>query len=57
MKESCHCFKTFPLLIVVDGSDNKKKGASGFQIRKRKLKTNLMPLAKAKATQAMEVDK
>ncbi|XP_038709602.1 uncharacterized protein LOC120004347 [Tripterygium wilfordii] len=43
--------------MKVDGSDKKNKGASGFQVGKRKLKTKLTPLAKAKAAQAMEVDK
>lgn len=41
----------------VDGSSSKKKGGSGFQVGKKKLKTKLTPLAKAKAAQAMEVDK
>lgn len=41
----------------VDGSDKKKKGGSGFQVGKRKVKTKLSALAKAKAEQAMEVDK
>ncbi|KAF7137439.1 hypothetical protein RHSIM_Rhsim07G0016800 [Rhododendron simsii] len=44
----------------VDGNDKKNKkmkGASGFQVGKRKLKTKLTALAKAKAAQAMEVDK
>lgn len=40
----------------MDGS-NKKKGGSGFQVGKKKLKTKLTPLAKAKAAQAMELDK
>uniref|UniRef100_A0A2P2JI88 Uncharacterized protein n=1 Tax=Rhizophora mucronata TaxID=61149 RepID=A0A2P2JI88_RHIMU len=44
--------------MKVDGSDKKgKKSASGFQVGKRKLKTKLTPLAKAKAAQAMELDK
>lgn len=41
----------------MDGKDKKKKGGSGFQVGKKKLKTELTPLAKAKAAQAMEVDK
>lgn len=42
----------------MDGSEKKKKkGASGFSVGKKKLKTKLTPLAKAKAAQAMEVDK
>lgn len=40
----------------VDGS-NKKKGGSRFQVGKKKLKTKLTQVAKAKAAQAMEVDK
>ncbi|KAL3649550.1 hypothetical protein CASFOL_005953 [Castilleja foliolosa] len=46
--------------MKVDGSSskNKKKGGSGFQVGKKRLKTKfLTPLAKAKAAQAMEVDK
>ncbi|KAJ1403550.1 hypothetical protein SESBI_27258 [Sesbania bispinosa] len=42
---------------MVDGSDKKKKGGSGFQVGKRKLKTKMTALAKAKAAQAMELDK
>ncbi|KAL0905118.1 hypothetical protein M5K25_027297 [Dendrobium thyrsiflorum] len=42
----------------IDGSDKKRKRKSGgFQVGKRKLKTKLSALAKAKAAQAMEVDK
>ncbi|KAL2625675.1 hypothetical protein AAZV13_07G065600 [Glycine max] len=43
--------------MKVDGSDKKKKGGSGFQVGKRKVKTKLTALAKAKAAQAMELDK
>ncbi|XP_009596264.1 uncharacterized protein LOC107810177 [Nicotiana tabacum] len=43
--------------MKVDGKDKKKTGGSGFQVGKKKLKTKLTPLAKAKAAQAMEVDK
>ncbi|KAI8027251.1 hypothetical protein LOK49_LG02G00375 [Camellia lanceoleosa] len=45
--------------MKVDGSDTKKKkkGTSGFQVGKRKVKTKLTALAKAKAAQAMELDK
>ncbi|RYR23762.1 hypothetical protein Ahy_B02g057256 [Arachis hypogaea] len=45
----------FDLQSTVDGG--KKKGGSGFQVGKRKLKTKLTAVAKAKATQAMELDK
>lgn len=41
----------------VDRSDKKKKGGSGFQVGRRKVTTKLSALAKAKAEQAMEVDK
>lgn len=41
--------------IQVDGSD--KKGKKGFQVGKRKVKTKLTAVAKAKAAQAMELDK
>jgi len=44
--------------IQIDGSDKKKKkNSGGFQVGKRKVKTKLSALAKAKAAQAMEVDK
>ncbi|CAK8560830.1 unnamed protein product [Lathyrus oleraceus] len=43
--------------MKVDGSDRKKKGGSGFQVGKKKLKTKLSALSKAKAAQAMELDK
>ncbi|XP_077226010.1 uncharacterized protein LOC143859202 [Tasmannia lanceolata] len=45
--------------MKIDGCDKKgrKKGTGGFQVGKRKLKTKLTALAKAKAAQAMEVDK
>ncbi|KAF7831769.1 mediator of RNA polymerase II transcription subunit 2-like [Senna tora] len=42
--------------MKVDGRD-KKKGGSGFQVGKRKVKTKLSAVAKAKAAQAMELDK
>ncbi|KQK01455.1 uncharacterized protein LOC100844076 [Brachypodium distachyon] len=41
--------------MKIDGSD-KKKGSS-FKVGKKKVKTKLSALAKAKAAQAMEVDK
>ncbi|VFQ75677.1 unnamed protein product [Cuscuta campestris] len=41
--------------MKVDGK-SKKKGGSKFKVGKKKLKTKLTPLAKAKAAQAMEVD-
>ncbi|KAL8263475.1 hypothetical protein R6Q59_021605 [Mikania micrantha] len=42
--------------MKVDGSASKKKkkGSSGFMVGKKKLKTRMTPLAKAKAAQAME---
>lgn len=40
----------------VDGG-KKKKGGGKFQVGKKKLKTKLTAAAKAKAAQAMEVDK
>ncbi|KAI5647259.1 hypothetical protein M9H77_33264 [Catharanthus roseus] len=40
--------------MKVDGSDKKKKGGGRFQVGKKKLKTKLTPLVKAKAAQAME---
>ncbi|XP_054785401.1 uncharacterized protein LOC129291875 [Prosopis cineraria] len=44
--------------MKVDGSDKtKKRAASGFQVGKRKVKTKLTAVAKAKAAQAMELDK
>ncbi|KAL0002491.1 hypothetical protein SO802_016272 [Lithocarpus litseifolius] len=43
--------------MKVDRSDKKKKGGSGFQVGKRKVKTKLTALTKAKAAQAMELDK
>ncbi|KAI4355053.1 hypothetical protein L6164_003867 [Bauhinia variegata] len=42
--------------MKVDGG-TKKKGGSGFQVGKRKVKTKLTAVAKAKAAQAMELDK
>lgn len=46
-------------LIQVDGSDMKRKGKNSgrFQVGKKKVKTKLSALAKAKAAQAMEIDK
>lgn len=45
-------------MIKVDGSEKKKKkGASGFAVGKKKVKTKMTPLMKSKAAQAMEVDK
>ena len=43
--------------MKVDGKDKKKKGGNGFQVGKKKLKTRMTPLAKAKAAQAMEIEK
>ncbi|XP_047963468.1 uncharacterized protein LOC125207981 [Salvia hispanica] len=43
--------------MKVDGSSSKKKGGNGFQVGKKNLKTRITPFAKAKAAQAMEVDK
>ncbi|XP_048332677.2 uncharacterized protein LOC125423144 [Ziziphus jujuba] len=43
--------------MKVDGGvDKQKKGGRRFQVGKRKVKTKLTALAKAKAVQAMEVD-
>ncbi|KAK4769794.1 hypothetical protein SAY87_030326 [Trapa incisa] len=42
--------------MKVDGG-KKKKGGSGFQVGKRKVKTKLTALTKAKVSQAMELDK
>ncbi|KAL6499286.1 hypothetical protein OROHE_025949 [Orobanche hederae] len=42
--------------MKVDGISSKNKKKSGFQVGKKKLKTRLTPLAKAKAAQAMEID-
>ncbi|CAI9101817.1 OLC1v1039232C1 [Oldenlandia corymbosa var. corymbosa] len=42
--------------MKVDGG-NKKKGGGKFPVGKKKLKTKLTQLAKAKAAQAMELDK
>ncbi|GAB2270381.1 hypothetical protein Dimus_005284 [Dionaea muscipula] len=39
------------------GFDKKKSGGRKFQVGKKKLKTKLTALAKAKAAHAMEVDK
>jgi hypothetical protein len=47
----------FSLFVQIDGSDKKKKGAGSFKVGKKKLKTKLSALTKAKAAQAMEVDK
>jgi hypothetical protein len=46
----------FSLSVQIDGSDKKKKGSS-FKVGKKKVKTKLSALTKAKAAQAMEVDK
>ena len=35
----------------------RKKGGNGFQVEKKKLKTRMTPLAKAKVAQAMEIEK
>ncbi|KAJ9129713.1 hypothetical protein P3X46_035298 [Hevea brasiliensis] len=43
--------------MKVDGKNNTKKGSSGFSLRKKKVKTKLTAMTKAKAAQAMEVDK
>lgn len=43
-------------LQQIDGRDKKKKGGSGFQVGKKKVKTRLSALAKAKAEQAMEIE-
>lgn len=37
--------------------DKKKQGANEFQVGKKKLKIRMTPLAKAKATQGMEIEK
>ncbi|KAL9253046.1 hypothetical protein AKJ16_DCAP03627 [Drosera capensis] len=42
---------------LVDGSEKKKKGRRKFQVGKKKVKTKLTALTKAKAAQAMEIDK
>ncbi|KAM0904338.1 hypothetical protein ACQ4PT_018053 [Festuca glaucescens] len=42
--------------MKIDGSDKKRKGSS-FKVGKKKVKTKLSALTKAKAAQAMEVDK
>ncbi|EMS52425.1 hypothetical protein TRIUR3_02711 [Triticum urartu] len=41
--------------MKIDGSDKKKKGSS-FKVGKKKVKTKLSALGKAKAAQAMELD-
>ncbi|KAI3870123.1 hypothetical protein MKX03_021596 [Papaver bracteatum] len=43
--------------MKVDGSAKKKKGSSGFQVGKKKVKTKMTALNKAKAAQAMDLDK
>ncbi|KAI3952044.1 hypothetical protein MKX01_004277 [Papaver californicum] len=44
--------------MKVDGSScKKKKGSSGFQVGKKKVKTKMTALNKAKAAQAMDLDK
>jgi len=42
--------------MKIDGGENKRKG-SQFKVGKKKVKTKLSALTKAKAEQAMEVDK
>ena len=44
------------LFVQIDGGENKRKG-SQFKVGKKKVKTKLSALTKAKAEQAMEVDK
>uniref|UniRef100_A0A453Q4A2 Uncharacterized protein n=3 Tax=Triticinae TaxID=1648030 RepID=A0A453Q4A2_AEGTS len=41
--------------MKIDGSEKKKKGSS-FKVGKKKVKTKLSALGKAKAAQAMELD-
>uniref|UniRef100_A0A453Q4W4 Uncharacterized protein n=1 Tax=Aegilops tauschii subsp. strangulata TaxID=200361 RepID=A0A453Q4W4_AEGTS len=41
--------------LQIDGSEKKKKGSS-FKVGKKKVKTKLSALGKAKAAQAMELD-
>ncbi|KAK1289596.1 hypothetical protein QJS10_CPB18g01558 [Acorus calamus] len=49
--------KKSQMKVMIDGKNKmKRKGASGFPVGKRKLKTKLSNLAKAKAAQAMELD-
>ncbi|KAI3968287.1 hypothetical protein MKW92_032346 [Papaver armeniacum] len=43
--------------MKVDGSAKKKKGSSGFQVGKKRVKTKMTALNKAKAAQAMDLDK
>ncbi|KAL5727506.1 hypothetical protein ACHQM5_000693 [Ranunculus cassubicifolius] len=43
--------------MKIDGKDKKKKKATKFVVGKKKLKTKMTALTKAKAAQAMEVDK
>ncbi|KAI3913212.1 hypothetical protein MKW98_007228 [Papaver atlanticum] len=43
--------------MKVDGSAKKRKGSSGFQVGKKKVKTKMTALNKAKAAQAMDLDK
>lgn len=57
MKENERGADLDDVVIQVDGKDKKKKGGSGFQVGKKKLKTKMTPLAKAKAAQAMEIEK
>lgn len=47
----------FRALIQIDSSDAKRRNAGKFKVGKKKLKTKLSALAKAKAAQAMELDK
>lgn len=42
--------------VQIDGGEKKRKGGQ-FKVGKRKVKTKLSALTKAKAAQAMEVDK
>lgn len=42
--------------MKVDGGDKKQKKMSKFKVGKKKVKTKLTALAKAKAAQAMELD-
>lgn len=46
----------FPQIVQIDSGEKKRKGGQ-FKVGKKKVKTKLSALAKAKAAQAMEVDK
>lgn len=49
---------SFVYLLQVDGSDMKNKKTRGvFHVGRKKVKTKLSNLTKAKAAQAMELDK